>query len=57
MALQLAYLIVAFLMGLIAYRLAVQRGRSPWGWMVASVLFVFPALILALLPPKPSGAA
>ena len=52
-----AYAVVALLAGAAAYRLAERRGRSPRVWMIASVLFVLPALILPLLPSKEATPA
>ena len=42
----------------LALRLAQKRGRDPIFWTIATVFFIFPLLILAILPPvkKKPGA-
>lgn len=49
-------ILVSFLAGWLAYGLARRKGRSAWGWMIASVLFIVPVLILAVLPPAEGGS-
>lgn len=46
----IASAVVAFLAGWLAYGLAQRKGRNATGWMVASVLFIVPVMILAVLP-------
>ena len=52
MAYQLAYVGLALLAGVAAYWLALRKGRSPRLWMIASVFFAFPLLVLAILPSQ-----
>lgn len=47
-----ASIVVAALAGWLAYGLAQRKGRSAMGWMVASVLFILPVMILAVLPSR-----
>ncbi|MEM9439400.1 MAG: hypothetical protein AAGA73_03050 [Pseudomonadota bacterium] len=49
----IAFLIV-FLLGWWAFRLAESKGRNPHFWMIATVIFGIPILILLLLPAKTS---
>lgn len=48
-------IVVAVLAGWLAYGLAARKRRNPWGWTIASVLFIVPVLVLAVLPPAPGG--
>ncbi|MEM7024667.1 MAG: hypothetical protein AAF637_19120 [Pseudomonadota bacterium] len=45
-------LVIALITGLLAYRVAERKGRSPGTWMTATVLFVVPLLLLVLLPAR-----
>jgi len=47
-----ASLVVAALAGWLAYGLARRKGRNAVGWTAASVIFIVPVMVLAVLPPK-----
>lgn len=44
--------LLAFAAGWLAYRLAQSKGRNPWIWMTASILFIVPVVILLVLPKR-----
>jgi uncharacterized membrane protein YeaQ/YmgE (transglycosylase-associated protein family) len=46
----IASVVVAVLAGWLAAGLARRKGRSVTGWTIASVLFIVPVMILAVLP-------
>ncbi len=52
----MAYLVVALVMtvlaGLTAHYLAQKKGRAVRPWVIFSVLFILPVLLLALLPAR-----
>lgn len=50
-------LLLAFALGWWAFRLADSKGRNPYLWMIATVIFVFPILVLAMLPSRTSPPA
>lgn len=48
--------IVSVLAGVCAHYLARRKGRAVKPWVIASVLFILPVVILLLLPGKTDGA-
>ncbi|MEM7290241.1 MAG: hypothetical protein AAF412_07745, partial [Pseudomonadota bacterium] len=50
MIVMLALLVIAAIAGWYAYRLAEQKGRRPRLWMVLTVFFLVPLLVLLVLP-------
>ena len=43
-------LIFAGLVGLLAYHMAQRRHRHAWGWAIGSFFFVWPLILLKMLP-------
>lgn len=52
MAFMVGSVVMAVFAGWLAYGLAQRKGRSPWGWAVASLILIVPVLVLAVLPSK-----
>ena len=50
MVYMLAMVLVSLCCGILAFRLARTKGRSEYFWTLITVFFVFPLLILVLLP-------
>jgi len=52
MAFMVGSAVMAVFAAWLAYGLAERKGRSPWGWAVASLILIVPVLVLAVLPSK-----
>lgn len=60
MSLMIAPLIVLLLtvsLGYLANRVALHKGRNQWAWTIATVILIFPLLILLILPNVTSNDA